>query len=207
MGRTLKKGPLVMEGHIDTTFTTSYRDMLAAGTIAEIGVNAFAVWHAIKNHADFATGQAWPGMRALATMTGLSRSSVQRAVQVLIEQHLLRVTLSASKTRGQTYVACERLRITIGNTLICTVIVDYLPANLRQTISRVHQALTTGENDPQAFANVTVIPCPGLQWDTTSCTLRGAFPAHSLVPRQPAPDDPAMIAGQAFLARLTAPKI
>lgn len=191
-----------MEGHIDTTFTTSYRDMLSAGTIAEIGVNAFAVWHAIKNHADFATGQAWPGMRTLATMTGLSRSSVQRSVQVLLDQHLLRVVLSSTPRRGQTYVACERLRITIGTTPICTVIVDYLPAQLRDQINRVHNALLTGENDPGAFANVTVIPAQGLTWDNAACKLTGTFSAASLVPTQPKPDDPALIAGKAFLERL-----
>lgn len=195
-----------MEGHIDTTFTTSFRDMLAAGTIAEIGVNAFAVWHAIKNHADFATGHAWPGMRTIGTLTGLSRSSVQRAVQVLLEQHLLRVVQSASSRRGQTYIACERLRITIGNTPICTVIVDYLPAQMRDQVQRVHNALITGENDPQAFANVSVIPSHGMVWDSASCTLRGAFPMHSLIPSQPAPDDPALLAGQAFLSRLSPPK-
>lgn len=194
-----------MEGHVDTTFTTTYRDMLSAGAIAEIGVNAFAVWHAIKNHADFTTGQAWPGMRTLATMTGLPTSSVHKAIHVLIDHHLLRVIQPPTKRRGQTYIACERLRISIGSTHLCTVIVDYLPAQLREHISRLTHALQTGKNDPHAFAEVQVIPAPGLTWDNATCTLRGAFPAHSLLPTQPEPDDPALLAGKAFLARLTPP--
>lgn len=194
-----------MEGHVDTTFTTTYRDMLSAGAIAEIGVNAFAVWHAVKNHADFNTGHAWPGMRTLATMTGLPTSSVHKAIQVLLAHHLLRIIKPATKRRGQTYLACERLRISLGSTHICTVIVDYLPAQLRERITRLTAALQTGETDPQAFAEVQVIPGPGLLWDSASCTLRGAFPAASLRPTQPAPDDPALLAGKAFLARLADP--
>ena len=194
-----------MEGHVDTTFTTSYRDMLSAGTIAEIGVNAFAVWHAIKNHADFNTGHSWPGMRTIGTMTGLPASSVHKAIGILVTHHLLRVIQSATRRRGQTYIACERLRISIGSTLVCTIVVDYLPAKLRDRVNRVTNAIQTGENDPDAFAEVQVIPSPGLVWDSASCSLRGALPVNSLLPAQPAADDPALIAGRAILDGLKSP--
>lgn len=49
-----------IQGVIDTTYHTQQRDMFVSGLAAEIGVNAFAVWHAIKSHADFQTGIAWP---------------------------------------------------------------------------------------------------------------------------------------------------
>ena len=48
--------PPSIRGDIDTTYHTQQRDMFASGLAAEIGVNAFAVWHAIKSHADFQTG-------------------------------------------------------------------------------------------------------------------------------------------------------
>ncbi len=192
----------MIQGQIDTTFTTSYRDMIAAGTIAEIGVNAFGVWEAIKAHADFNTGQAWPGMRTLGRLTGLSAATVQRAIQTLLAANLLRVIQSNTRRRGQTYLACERLRVTLGNTLICTVMVDYIPAALRQKVQRVTQALQTGENDPHAFASVTVIPSAGLVWDSVTCTLKGALPVNSLQPFQPEPTDPAVIAGKTLLDRL-----
>ena len=57
-------------GDIDTTYYTQQRDMFASGLAAEIGVNAFAVWHAIKSHADFQTGVSWPGIRRLMLLTG-----------------------------------------------------------------------------------------------------------------------------------------
>ena len=40
-------------GDIDTTYYTQQRDMFTSGLAADIGVSAFAVWHAIKWHADF----------------------------------------------------------------------------------------------------------------------------------------------------------
>ncbi len=200
-----------MQGQIDTTFSTSFRDMMSAGIVAEIGPNAFAVWHAIKAHADFQTGAAWPGMRTLATLTGLSRSTVHRATVTLIEAHLLRVIQTPTRRRGQTYIACERLRVQLGATHVCTIVVDYIPACLRTRIQRINAALETGENDATAFSDVRVIPAPGMTWNDASQELTGTFPTHSLIPPQPAEDDPALIAGRAMLARLkqspTSPKI
>ena len=43
-----------MEGQVDSSFTTEQRDLFASGLVAEIGVNAYAVWQAIKFYADFA---------------------------------------------------------------------------------------------------------------------------------------------------------
>jgi DNA-binding transcriptional regulator YhcF (GntR family) len=58
---------------------------------AQIGMNAFGVWLAIKSHADFNDGEAWPGIRKLAEMTGLGKSTVDRTIQTLIDAKLLRV--------------------------------------------------------------------------------------------------------------------
>ena len=43
----------MIEGHIDSSFTTEQRDLFASGIVAEIGVNAYAVWSAIKFFADY----------------------------------------------------------------------------------------------------------------------------------------------------------
>ena len=61
-----------MQGRIDTSFQTLQRDLFSSGLAAKIGMNAFGVWLAIKSHADYNTGKAWPGMRRLP---GRSRSS------------------------------------------------------------------------------------------------------------------------------------
>ena len=50
-------GEEMIEGNIDSSFTTEQRDLFASGIVAEIGVNAYAVWSAIKFYADYNTGQ------------------------------------------------------------------------------------------------------------------------------------------------------
>lgn len=45
------------QASIDASFTTAQRDMFESGLVAEIGANAFAVWMALKHHADFNTGK------------------------------------------------------------------------------------------------------------------------------------------------------
>ena len=56
--------------YIDSSFVTEQRDLFASGIVAEIGVNAYAVWSAIKYFADYNTGHAWPGMRKLGEKLG-----------------------------------------------------------------------------------------------------------------------------------------
>ena len=72
-----------MEGQIDSSFTTEQRDLFASGIVAEIGVNAYAVWSAIKFYADYNTGHAWPGMRTIGEKLGISKDTVQRAIESL----------------------------------------------------------------------------------------------------------------------------
>ena len=51
-----------MLGRINTTFGTYQADLFESGLVAQIGPNSFAVWAAIKAHADFQTGIAWPSV-------------------------------------------------------------------------------------------------------------------------------------------------
>jgi len=170
-----------MEGEIDSTFQTQQRDMFTSGIVAEIGVNAYAVWSVIKCYADFATGEAWPGMREIGNKIGLGKSSVQRAVEILEQAHLLRIVAEARfKRKGQTYIARERLAIKLGGRVICFVVVDYVPVDLRAQLKRINQALKSGENDKDAWAEVEIIPGEGFLWDEKSKTLKTSFKASSI---------------------------
>lgn len=191
-----------MEGRIDSSFTTEQRDLFASGMVAEIGVNAYAVWQAIKYYADFNTGEAFPGMRTLGTKLGLSQPTVQRAVKSLEAAKLLRVTKGHTKRRGQTYVARERLRVALGNTVLCTIIVDYVPNTLRQRLNRIEQALTTGEADPEAFAEVEIIPGAGFVWDEKAGVLRGKIAAKEIPPDTNNADDYHRQLGESILEKI-----
>lgn len=169
-----------MEGSIDSSFTTEQRDLFASGMVAEIGVNAYAVWHAIKFYADFKTGEAFPGMRTIGQKLGISPMTVQRAIERLLEAKMLRVTKPASKRRGQTYIAREKMAIRVGNTVLCTIVVDYVPNSLRHRLNKIEQALTTGEKDEEAWAEVEIIPGAGFTWDDESKTLKSRIKASEI---------------------------
>lgn len=191
-----------MEGKIDSSFTTEQRDLFSSGMVAEIGVNAYAVWQAIKFYADFKTGEAFPGMRTLGQKLGLSPPTVQRAVKVLEAAQLVRVTKSHSKRRGQTYVARERLRVTLGSRILCTIVVDYVPNTLRQRLNRIEQALTTGEGDREAFAEVEIIPGPGFTWDEKAGVIRGQVEAREIPPDRDNMDEQHRQLGAAVLEKI-----
>ena len=170
-----------MEGEIDSTFQTQQRDMFTSGIVAEIGSNAYTVWSVIKCYADFKTGEAFPGMREIGAKINLGKSSVQRAVKVLKAAHLLRIVADAKfKRKGQTYIAREKLTIRIGGRVICFIVVDYVPANLRSQLNRINQALKTGTDDKDAWAEVEIIPGEGFVWDEKSKSLKASIKASSI---------------------------
>lgn len=171
-----------MEGQIDSSFTTEQRDMFASGMVAEIGVNAYAVWHGIKYYADFETGEAFPGMRTLGKKLGISQPTVLRAIERLVAAKLVRIAKPHTKRRGQTYVARERMAVRIGSRLLCTIVVDYVPNKMRQRLSRIQKALATGEHDQEAFAEVEIIPGPGFTWFEKEGVLKAAIPVSDIPP-------------------------
>lgn len=193
-----------MFGKVDTSFQTEQRDLFSSGIVAEIGVNAYAVWSAIKYHADYDTGHAWPGMRRLGELVGLSKSAVDRAVDVLERAHMLRVVKGGNRRRGQTYIARERIAVRLGDRVLCIVVIDYVPAQVRNRIHRIEQALSVGEHDPEAFAEVEILPGDGFEWDAQAKALRARIPARDI----PAPvqDKEAEEVGKALLGRL-APRL
>ena len=195
-----------MEGRIDSSFTTEQRDLFASGIVAEIGTNAYAVWHGIKFYADYNTGKAFPGMRTLGEKLGISAPTVMRAIEVLIKAKMLRVVQSHTKRRGQTYIARERMSVTVGATTLCTIVIDYVPERLRGQIKRLGESFKTGEHDPEAFAEVEIIPGEGFVWDEATKTLRGRVEARGLPSPSHSADDYHQQIGREILARIMAPK-
>lgn len=177
-----------MQGSIDTSFATGQRDLFESGLAAEIGMNAYGVWMAIKHHADYDTGRAWPGYRRLSSLTGLSKNTITATVRRLVDAKLLRIVRGGSQHgRGQTYIARERLDVRLGSRVLCTILIDYVPARMRGTLTRIDKALRDGKDDPEAFAEVEIIPGPGFLWDADAGVLRASIPASALPPSGPDP--------------------
>lgn len=171
----------MITGKIDSTFTTQQRDLFGSGLVAEIGVNAFGVWSAIKYFADFNTGQAYPGMREIGRKVGLSKDTVNRAIVILKNAHLLRVVeASKFKRKGQTYIARERLVVSLGERTLCVIVIDYVPMKLRKKLSQIHEALTSGEADNDVWAEVEILPGTGFLWDEKTKTLKASVGKHEM---------------------------
>lgn len=174
-----------MQGQIDTSFQTLQRDLFASGLAARIGMNAFGVYLAIKSHADYQTGEAWPGMRRLAELTGLSLGAVSNSVRVLVDERLLRVVNVAKgkSRRGSTYIARERMDVRLGDRVLCTIVLDYVPATIRKRLNALGEAARVGEL-AELLADCEIIPGEGFAWDSAAGVLRARLPASQI----PLPD-------------------
>jgi len=174
-----------MEGHINTSFATYQSDLFESGLVARIGANSFALWSAIKAHSDYATGESWPSVRRLMELTGLASATVQKSLKTLEENRLLR---SEIRGKRRVYVARERLDIQLGSRVLCTVVIDYVPAKIRATVARLKASLQAGENDPELFSQVEIIPGDGFRWDERRGVLSAQIPARDLPPLPPSPE-------------------
>ena len=163
---------------IDSSFATNQRDLFESGLVAQIGANAFAVWMALKHHADFNTGRAFPGVRRLAELVGLNKDTVSKCLHTLADARLLR---STPRGRGRAYVARERLDVRLGDAVVCSIVVDYVPSRVRQKLLAVEHALESGKGfADEAFAEVEIIPGPGFEWDPETRSLKGRVAARAL---------------------------
>ena len=169
-----------MQGNVDTSFQTLQRDLFNSGMAAHIGMNAFGVWLAIKNHADYNTGECWPGMRRLAQLTGLAVGSVQKATKTLVDANLLRI--DQGKRKVNTYIARERMDIRLGNKVLCTIVLDYVPRNLKQRLEELENNLKTGAGNEGIWAHVEIIPGAGFEWDSKAKLLRAKIHPNELPP-------------------------
>lgn len=170
-----------IQGDIDTTYHTQQRDMFASGLAADIGIAAYAVWNAIKSHADFNTGDSYPGIRKIAELTGMSVNPVQDAIKKLVEFHLLRVVKQVRKTNH--YIACERMDVRVGSKVICTVVVDYIPAQMRERLAKLKGAASGDMSKEDVWAQVELIPGPGMKLDASSGTFKSDMRADE-IPQQ-----------------------
>lgn len=74
----------------DATWFHVFRSMFENETASKIGPYAFTVYCAIKSHADFHSGEAFPSVGALAKKTGISERQIKSALVTLEENALLR---------------------------------------------------------------------------------------------------------------------
>ena len=192
----------MITGKIDSSFQTEQRDLFASGVVAEIGVNAYAVWSAIKYHADYSTGKPSGNeatRRACRSIEERSRQGCRRAGG---KQH---ATSRQEGKRTRTDIrSAKRMSVRIGSRVICTIVMDYVPSKLRSQLEALEKELESPGKHPEAFANVEIIPGEGFVWDEGKKTLLGRLKASELPPptKESGADHFSQI-GAALLKRVT----
>ena len=171
-----------IQGDIDTTYYTQQRDIFTSGLAAEIGIAAFAVWHAIKWHADFNTGESYPGIRRIAEITGTAPSTVQIAIKVLVDKHLLRIRKAGRKN---VYVARERIDVRVGGRVITTIVVDFIPDQMRERLAKLKAAGAGDIDAADVWAQVDLLPGPGMVLDKKTGTFSGSMRADEVPAQMP----------------------
>jgi DNA-binding transcriptional ArsR family regulator len=123
---------------IDTSFFTLFRQMFKQGTVAKIGVYAWAVYTCIKSHADFNSGLSPPTRKQLSLETGLSERQVQRSLKILEDEGLLTKTKEWNRN---VYRIKEKL---VDKQTVVTW--DHLPAALKKARQELQNFLLTGNS-------------------------------------------------------------
>jgi DNA-binding transcriptional MocR family regulator len=121
---------------IDTSFFTLFRQMFKQGTVAKLGVYAWAVYTCIKSHADFHDGVSLPTRKQLSDETGLSERQVQRSLKILEEEGLL---TKRKEWKRNAYRIREKL---VDKQTVVTW--DHLPAALKKARQELQNFLLTG---------------------------------------------------------------
>ena len=100
---------------INTTWFHVLRGMILEGRIAELGVNAWAVYCVIKAHTDMKTGDAFPDRGRIADLIGVSHDTVDRALKQLIKQNIIEEVGKVGRTKK--YRLIEEIPMSLTTTL------------------------------------------------------------------------------------------
>lgn len=158
---------------IDTSFFTLFRQMFKQGTVAKIGVYAWAVYTCIKSHADFNDGISIPTRKQLAEETGLSERQVQRALKILEEEGLL---TKSKEWKRNIYRIKEKL---VDQQTVVTW--DHLPAALKKARQELQNFLLTGNAKDAKIIHVEHLTINIVQGD------QNIFNAHTQLEKIPDP--------------------
>lgn len=127
----------------ETTWFHLFRTMFTNGDIKAIGPYAFTIYCAIKAHASFHTGEAFPGVDRLVELTGISPAQVKRVLLVLEKAGYLNI---AKKGRSNQYTLREKVAIQDAHGRPAAVATwDYLPKSVQDAMADLRNVLVTGD--------------------------------------------------------------
>ncbi|OQS32943.1 helix-turn-helix domain-containing protein [Chromobacterium haemolyticum] len=127
----------------DATWFHIFRQMFDSGDVAKMKPHAFTVYSAIKCHVNFNTGEAFPGVETLATMTGISERQVIRELASL---EALGYLTKRRVGRKNMYTLREKVQVlNLNGRPIAEATWDYLPATVKAATAELKHYTQTGE--------------------------------------------------------------
>lgn len=131
------------EKSADATWFHVFRQMFDSGDVAKLGAHAFTLYCAIKQHVNFATGEAFPSIERLIELTGISRAQVMRDLKKLEEYGFL---TKEKRGRNSVYTLREKVQIVDGTGRpVAEATWDYLPAAVKGATAELRNYVQTGE--------------------------------------------------------------
>lgn len=139
----------------ETSWFHLFRCMIESGDAREMGPSPFMVYCVIKSHTNFSTGRAFPSIQTIVDKSGLSKSSVLRALKVLGEFGYLTVE---KKGRNNVYRLREKVTMNDGEGRPAAVATwDYLPTSIKAAQAELRNFLLEGKTDGLQVIQIEVL--------------------------------------------------
>ena len=116
-------------------------------------------------------------------MTGCADKTVQAAIKTLVAAHLLRVS---KKGQRNIYVARERMDVRVGDRVICTVVIDFVPNEMREKLAKLKAAGKGIDAAQDVWAQVDLIPAAGMKLDPARGTFTSVMRVDEVPTQLPA---------------------
>lgn len=127
----------------ETTWFHLFRTMFTNGDVKQIGPYAFTIYCAVKAHASFHTGEAFPGIDKLVELTGISPAQVKRVLATLEASGYLNISKVGRRNH---YTLREKVAIQDAHGRPAAVATwDYLPGTVKDTVADLRNVLVTGD--------------------------------------------------------------
>lgn len=137
------QGEIFEEIGVDKQWFHVVRSMIGRGKIAEMGVNAWAVYTVLKAYTNMKTGKSWPSQATIGELIGCSVDTVARATDRLVEMGIVTKTRVG---RHSEYQINEEFPIMKTDTreLVGRATHPYIPLEFQRQIDDIVQAVRMG---------------------------------------------------------------
>jgi predicted transcriptional regulator len=130
------------------------RSMIVRDRIAEMGVNAWAVYTVLKAYTALNTGRSWPNLETIGKHIGVSVDTVMRSLDRLIALNIVEKTKVGRSNR---YSLIENIPLTDKTGAIVSMGEGtYQPMNFQSFITELKQYAKSGQLPSGSEAKITL---------------------------------------------------